>query len=156
MYLSAPSTYMSSPDPRIVDSLETVIADTSTGKSYTPSDFQALFEDTGLPWAREIADYYIGFLEFAELPVDLVGKRIGQSDSELHRISVLDSPPAYARHPRQSSRSIAITASAGGWARYCWYLSASSARARSRSSPASSRRPRPRRRTHHRRDQSSS
>ena len=44
MCLSAPSIYMSSPDPRIFGSLETVIADASTGKSYTPSDFQALFE----------------------------------------------------------------------------------------------------------------
>ena len=66
MYLSAPSTYMSSADPRIFDSLETVIADASTGKNYTPSDFQALFDDAGLPSAREIANYYIGFVEFAD------------------------------------------------------------------------------------------
>jgi lecithin-cholesterol acyltransferase len=66
LYLSAPSTYMSSADPRIFDSLETVIADASTGKNYTPSDYRALFEDAGLPWAREIADHYIGFVEFAD------------------------------------------------------------------------------------------
>ena len=93
-----------------------MIADASTGKSYTPSDFQALFEDAGLPWAREIADYYIGFVEFDELPVDLVGKRVGQSRPIP---SFIASPfstrlQAYACHPCQSLRSIAITASTGG------------------------------------------
>jgi lecithin-cholesterol acyltransferase len=39
MYLSAPSTYMSSADPSIFDSNEIVIQDASTGRSYTPSDF---------------------------------------------------------------------------------------------------------------------
>ena len=35
MYLSAPSSYMSASDPRIFDSLETVVEDASTGRSYT-------------------------------------------------------------------------------------------------------------------------
>src|SRR5712691_7829585 len=66
MYLSAPSTYMSSADPRIFDSLETVVEDASTGRAYTPDGYRHLFEDAGLPWAREIADYYVGFVDFAD------------------------------------------------------------------------------------------
>jgi len=66
MYLSAPSTYMSSADPRIFDRLETVVEDASTGRAYTPAEYPHLFEDAGLPWAREIADYYIGFVEFGD------------------------------------------------------------------------------------------
>jgi len=66
MYLSAPSSYMSSADPRIFDSLETVVKDASTGRSYTPDDYGELFEDAGLPWAKRLADRYIGFVEFAD------------------------------------------------------------------------------------------
>ena len=66
MYLSAPSSYMSSADPRIFDSLETVVEDASTGRSYTPDDYGELFEDAGLPWAKRLADRYIGFVEFAD------------------------------------------------------------------------------------------
>ena len=49
MYLSAPSTYMSSSDPKVFDSLETIIVDSSTGRSYTPDDYRRLFRDAGLP-----------------------------------------------------------------------------------------------------------
>ncbi len=66
MYLSAPSSYMSASDPRIFDSLETVVEDASTGRSYTPDDYADLFEDAGLPWAKRLADRYIGFVEFAD------------------------------------------------------------------------------------------
>jgi lecithin-cholesterol acyltransferase len=66
MMLSAPSSYMSASDPRIFDHLETVVADASTGKSYTPADYRELFDDAGLSWARPIADYYIGFVDFAD------------------------------------------------------------------------------------------
>jgi lecithin-cholesterol acyltransferase len=66
MYLSAPSSYMSSADPRIFDSLEMVVEDASTGRSYTPDDYGELFEDAGLPWAKRLADRYIGFVEFAD------------------------------------------------------------------------------------------
>jgi lecithin-cholesterol acyltransferase len=66
MMLRAPSSYMSASDPRIFDSLETVVADASTGNSYTPADYRQLFDDAGLPWAREIADHYIGFVDFAD------------------------------------------------------------------------------------------
>jgi lysophospholipase-3 len=66
MMLRNPSSYMSASDPRIFDSLETVVADASTGKTYTPSDYRRLFDDAHLDWAREIADHYIGFVDFAD------------------------------------------------------------------------------------------
>ena len=66
MMLRAPSSYMSAADPRIFDSLETVVADASTGRTYTPANYRQLFDDAGLSWAREIADYYIGFVDFAD------------------------------------------------------------------------------------------
>ncbi|HEX9097800.1 MAG TPA: hypothetical protein VF990_17060, partial [Candidatus Dormibacteraeota bacterium] len=33
---------------------------------YTPQDYPQLFTDAGLPWARDIANYYIGFVKFAD------------------------------------------------------------------------------------------
>jgi lecithin-cholesterol acyltransferase len=63
MYLSAPSTYMSAADPRIFGRREIVVQDASTGRSYTPKDFNRLLKDAGLPKAKEIADYYVGFLK---------------------------------------------------------------------------------------------
>jgi lysophospholipase-3 len=64
--LSAPSTYMSMGDPRVFDSLETVVQDLSTGKAYTPSDFRALFSDAHLPIALQLAEHYIGFVQFVD------------------------------------------------------------------------------------------
>jgi lecithin-cholesterol acyltransferase len=66
MMLRNPSSYMSASDPRIFDRLETVVTDGSTGNSYTPSDYRRLFDDAGLSWAKEIADHYIGFVDFAD------------------------------------------------------------------------------------------
>jgi lecithin-cholesterol acyltransferase len=66
MMLTAPSSYMSASDPRIFDSLETVVADASTGRSYSPADYRQLFDDAGLPWAKEIANHYVGFVQFAD------------------------------------------------------------------------------------------
>jgi lysophospholipase-3 len=66
MLLSAPSSYMSMGDPRIFDSKETVVEDESTGRDYTPSDFRSLFSDAGLPVAGELAEHYIGFVQFAD------------------------------------------------------------------------------------------
>jgi lecithin-cholesterol acyltransferase len=66
MMLRAPSSYMSASDPRIFDSLETVVADASTGRTYTPANYRQLFDDAGLSWAKEIADHYIGFVDFAD------------------------------------------------------------------------------------------
>ncbi len=57
---------MSMGDPRVFDSLEMVVEDLSTGKTYTPSEFRALFSDAGLPVARELAEHYIGFVQFVD------------------------------------------------------------------------------------------
>jgi lysophospholipase-3 len=69
MYLTAPSTYMSSSDPRVFDSQEVVIKDASISRSYTPQDFSKLFTDAGVSDAATIASYYIGFLKFTD-PAD--------------------------------------------------------------------------------------
>jgi lysophospholipase-3 len=66
MYFSAPSSYMSAADPKIFGNRETVVADAATGRTYTPADYARLFLDAGLPWARDIADYYIGFVRFSD------------------------------------------------------------------------------------------
>lgn len=66
MYRSHPSTYMSASDPAYFGDREVVIKDLSTGKEYTPRDALRLFRDAGLPQAREIAAYYLGFVKFAK------------------------------------------------------------------------------------------
>jgi lecithin-cholesterol acyltransferase len=66
MMLRNPSSYMSASDPRIFGDQETVVEDFSTGETYTPEDYGQLFDDAGLSWAKPIADYYIGFVDFAD------------------------------------------------------------------------------------------
>jgi lecithin-cholesterol acyltransferase len=66
MLLSEPSSYMSAADPRIFDSSETVVEDLATGKTYTPAEYRALFTDAHLPTALQLADHYIGFVQFAD------------------------------------------------------------------------------------------
>jgi len=66
MLLSAPSSYMSMGDPRVFDSRETVVEDLSSGETYTPADFRALFTDARLPTALELAEHYIGFVQFID------------------------------------------------------------------------------------------
>jgi lecithin-cholesterol acyltransferase len=66
MMLRNPSSYMSASDPRIFGDQETVVEDFSTGETYTPEDYGELLDDAGLSWAKPIADYYIGFVEFAD------------------------------------------------------------------------------------------
>jgi lysophospholipase-3 len=79
MLLTAPSSYMSSADPKIFGNREVVVLDTNTGKSYTPAEYPQLFNDAGLPWVNDIARYYIGFVKFsdpASFPnVDVYGER---------------------------------------------------------------------------------
>ena len=79
MYLSTPSTYISSADPRIFGRQETVLEDRSTEVSYTPEDFRRLFDDAGLPDAKQIAEFYVGFLNISSpssFPfVDVYGER---------------------------------------------------------------------------------
>ncbi len=66
MFLTLPSTYMSASDPKVFGDREVIIENTSTGRSYTPRDYPALFADARLPYAKRIADYYIGFVKFTE------------------------------------------------------------------------------------------
>ena len=66
MFLSHPSTFITSSDPRIFGDDEIIIRDQSTGTDYTPEDYPALFDDAGLPWVNPIADKYIGFVDFAD------------------------------------------------------------------------------------------
>jgi lysophospholipase-3 len=66
MLLSAPSSYMSMGDPRVFDSSESIVEDLSTGKTYTPSDFRSLLTDAGLPTALQLAEHYIGFVQFID------------------------------------------------------------------------------------------
>jgi lecithin-cholesterol acyltransferase len=66
MMLRNPSSYMSASDPRIFGDQETVVEDFSTGETYTPEDYGELLDDAGLSWAKAIADYYIGFVDFAD------------------------------------------------------------------------------------------
>ena len=64
MYLTHPSSYMSSADPAIFHNLEDVIQ--TPAHTYTPQDNLQLFQDAGLPLAAELAAYYTGFVKFAD------------------------------------------------------------------------------------------
>lgn len=64
MYLTSPATYMSAADPAVFGHREVVLKNSSTGVRYTPADYRRLFADANLPVARQIADYYIGFVKF--------------------------------------------------------------------------------------------
>ena len=66
MYLTHPSTYLSAADPDVFGDQETVVADASTGRSYTPEDYRRLLRDADLDWAIPIADHYIGFMHMTE------------------------------------------------------------------------------------------
>jgi lecithin-cholesterol acyltransferase len=66
LYQTAPSTYLSASDPTLFGDRETVVEDTSTGRTYTPRDYQQLITDANLSWAKDIADYYVGFAKIAE------------------------------------------------------------------------------------------
>ena len=66
MFLSHPSSFITAADPRIFGDKEVVIHDQSTDTSYTPADYHELFDDAGLSWVNEIADYWIGGVPFAD------------------------------------------------------------------------------------------
>jgi lysophospholipase-3 len=66
MFLSHPSTFITSSDPRIFGDDEIIIRDQSTDTDYTPEDYPDLFDDAGLSWVNPIADKYIGFVDFAD------------------------------------------------------------------------------------------
>ena len=66
MFLSHPSSFITAADPRIFGDQEVVIHDQSTDTSYTPEDYHKLFDDAGLAWVNEIADFWIGGVPFAD------------------------------------------------------------------------------------------
>jgi lecithin-cholesterol acyltransferase len=66
MWLSQPASYLSASDPDVFGNREVVVRNDSTGRSYTPRDYQRLFTDAGLFRARVIANHYIGFVKFAD------------------------------------------------------------------------------------------
>lgn len=66
MYLSHPSSYMSSADPAVFQNQEVVVRNLQSGVDYTPQNNLQLFQDAGLSLAQELAAYYTGFVKFAE------------------------------------------------------------------------------------------
>jgi lecithin-cholesterol acyltransferase len=135
MLLSAPSSYMSMGDPRVFDGRETVVEDLSTGKTYTPSDFRALFTDAGLPTALELAEHYIGFVQFidpAHFPnVDVYAEKGSGIDTVvgigLHELSpgqLLDaSTPFFTRDGDVNQEDITNDAVSAWSAMRCWHFS---------------------------------
>jgi lecithin-cholesterol acyltransferase len=69
MFLSSPASYMSSADPAVFGRSEVVLEDKATGVKYTPADYRRLFTDAHLPYALQIANYYIAFVKFRD-PAD--------------------------------------------------------------------------------------
>ena len=135
MLLSAPSSYMSMGDPRVFDNRETVVEDLSSGKTYTPSDFRALFTDAGLPTALQLAEHYIGFVQFidpAHFPnVDVYAEKGSGIDTVvgigLHDLSpgqVLDaSTPFFTRDGDINQEDITNGAVLAWSAMRCWDFS---------------------------------
>src|SRR5947207_3873003 len=135
MLLSAPSSYMSMGDPRVFDDRETVVEALSTGKTYTPSDFRALFTDAGLPTALELAEHYIGFVQFidpAHFPnLDIYAEKGSGIDTVvgigLHNLSpgqLLDaSTPFFTRDGDVNQEDITNDAVSAWSAMRCWHFS---------------------------------
>jgi lecithin-cholesterol acyltransferase len=135
MLLSAPSSYMSMGDPRVFDGRETVVEDLSTGKTYTPSDSHALFTDAGLPTALQLAEHYIGFVQFidpADFPnVDVYAEKGSGIDTVvgigLHDLSpgqLLDaSTPFFTRDGDINQEDITNDAVSAWSAMRCWHFS---------------------------------
>jgi lecithin-cholesterol acyltransferase len=135
MLLSAPSSYMSMGDPRVFDSNEPVVEDLSTTKIYTPSDFRALFTDAGLPTALQLAEHYIGFVQFidpAHFPnVDVYAEKGSGIDTVvgigLHGLSpgqLLDSStPFFTRDGDVNQEDITNNAVSAWSGMQCWHFS---------------------------------
>jgi lecithin-cholesterol acyltransferase len=135
MLLSAPSSYMSMGDPRVFDSRETVVEDLSSGKTYTPSDFHALFADAGLPTALQLAEHYIGFVQFidpAHFPnVDVYAEKgsgietvVGIGLHDLSPGQLLDaSTPFFTRDGDINQEDITNDAVSAWSAMRCWHFS---------------------------------
>jgi lecithin-cholesterol acyltransferase len=135
MLLSAPSSYMSMGDPRVFDRRETVVEDLSSGKTYTPSDFRALFKDSDLPTALQLAKHYIGFVKFIDpghFPnVDVYAEKGSGIDTVvgigLHDLSpgqLLDaSTPFFTRDGDVNQEDITNDAVSAWSAMRCWHFS---------------------------------
>jgi len=65
MYLTTPSTYLSTADPRVFDDQETVVQNLANGRSYTPTAFPQLLHDAGLDAFLPVARFYVGFLNMS-------------------------------------------------------------------------------------------
>ncbi len=135
LLLSAPSSYMSAADPRVFGSAETVVEDLSTGKLYTPADYRALFTDAHLPTALELADHYIGSVQFsdpAHFPnVDVYAEKgsgidtlVGLGLSDLSPGRLLDtSTTFYTRDGDVNQEDITNNAVSAWGAMTCWHFS---------------------------------
>jgi lecithin-cholesterol acyltransferase len=135
MLLSAPSSYMSMGDPRVFDGRETVVEDLSSGKTYTPSEFRALFTDARLPTALQLAEHYIGFVQFvdpAHFPnVDVYAEKGSGIETVvglgLHHLSagqLLDaSTPFFTRDGDINQEDITNDAVSAWSAMRCWHFS---------------------------------
>ena len=66
MHQTHPSSYMSSADPAVFHNQEVVVQSAQPSRTYTPKDNRKLFRDAGLTTARELAAYYVGFVQFAK------------------------------------------------------------------------------------------
>ena len=135
MLLSAPSSYMSMGDPRVFDSSETVVENLATGETYTPSDFRSLFTDAGLPAALQLAEHYIGFVQFIDQEhfpnVDVYAEKGSGFDTivgiGLHDLApgqLLDaSTPFFNRNGDANQEDITNDAVSAWSAMHCWHFS---------------------------------
>jgi len=135
MLLSAPSSYMSMGDPRVFDRQETVVEDLASGQTYTPSDFRALFTDADLPTALQLAQHYIGFVQFidpADFPnVDVYAEKgsgletvVGAGLHDLSPGQLLDaSTPFFTRDGDINQEDITNDAVSAWSAMRCWHFS---------------------------------
>jgi lysophospholipase-3 len=64
MYQTWPSTYLVAANP-LFYGRQVVVIGIQGGMQYTAEDYRQLFQDAGMPLARELADYYIGLVKFA-------------------------------------------------------------------------------------------
>jgi lecithin-cholesterol acyltransferase len=66
MHQTHPANYMSAADPAVFHKQEVVVQTVQPSQAYTPKDHRKLFRDAGLTTAQELADYYVGFVQFAK------------------------------------------------------------------------------------------
>ena len=127
LYLSAPSTYLSAADPRVFGTSETVLADASTGRSYSPADYRAILADAGVGWSIPIADRYVGFLDMssaASYPnVDVYAERgsgidtvVGIGLPDLTRGQVLGTDAEFFTRPGDINQEDTTNLAIGAWA----------------------------------------